>query len=249
MTEEKMKNGSTFKMLQEKIEVCSKLKSEYELGLNAIKEEDIIEDFTYDDRDLLIEARSMASNYHMYNIVSKIDTALKALREKMYPEVTRVKYYKKYLDQLETPLTEEQRLEIDNSLNNLFHPNYVNCRLNTTLSYETKRLVLLELFKMKVIAPLFKISRECDCGGSEDQYLGNIVFGESIYQFFGVPDGDNEGLKEAIENEEIILCDNCCEFLEVRTKSDLEEVMEEYNHPSVFAFKVIAEPDRTLDEL
>lgn len=224
------------------------LKKEIERLESKITEERIAEKFTYDDKELLQSAKDLAISKKSYSISRTIERAMKKLKEVKYPEITGVKYYKKYIDQLETPLSEEQKIELDRELSKLYHPGNINCSLRiSSIKGDIQTLLLNELFEMGLIHPTFFYYFDCDCMSSDSFILGNIACGSTIYSLMSVEEGNDEELIERIEDSGRS-CDGCgAEWNDDRLI--LEDLKESFASVSCYNFKVAIEPDTTLDEL
>ncbi|UDM72681.1 hypothetical protein [Vagococcus fluvialis] len=212
---------------------------------SSITAEEISENYTYEDKPVLDEILELASGCKAYWLSSKIKQALNTLKEEAYPEINGVRYYKKYLDQLKTPVSEEVLLQIDRSLNENFKPSYIYSSLRSDLGRDESK-VLKELFEMGVISPAVEFPQMCSCWSGGSKYLGNRLFNQTVYEFFGIEDGDDDKLLDSIG---IIECDNCGDEHCLHTEHDLEMIKDQFENCGLFRFKVVAEPDRSLDEV
>lgn len=233
------------------LEAVAKVSAAKELEKQAIESitvEELIDCYSYNDKDTLSELKKEARENESYAIAGLINNAIEILKRQAYPELDGVRYFKKYLDLLSTDLTNEELISIDRLLNRNYNPSFVNCNLNAAISHNKQETVLQELFKMGVIAPKFELEDFCDCMFSSGKFLGNRNFGQTIYDFFGIEENNDEALKDHINNRGIC-CDECCEYYEIYDKEDIEDLKKSFYSEYLHNFKVIAEPDRTLDNL
>ena len=172
---------------------------------SSVTEYEIYKNYSYEDKPVLDQISNLASVCGAYWLQTKIEKALKTLKEEAYPEINGVRYYKKYLDQLKTPVSEEVLLQIDRSLNENFKPSYIYSSLRSDLGRDESK-VLKELFEMGVISPAVEFPQMCSCWSGGSKYLGNRLFNQTVYEFFGIEDGDDDKLLDSIG---IIECDNC----------------------------------------
>lgn len=231
---------STFYYVLQKESKLRKLKEQVE---NSFTEASILENFTYHDKDFLISVKEKMDSYRNRSI---IDSSLKKLKEQMYPEVNGVKYFAKYINQLETPLTSDQKKNLDNELYESCHPNYVRCHLRTNLiAYSDQEKVLKELWKMGVVSlssHIYFTDDYCYDGGEGFEFYG-IKYGQSIYEYLGLKSDDDTTLLEKLQDT--VFCDECGQAVE---ENDLESVKEQFKDVSTY-FKVEVAPDTTIDKL
>lgn len=212
----------------------------------SISLEDFKTTYSYEDKETLNSMREAASNEKVYWLSNLIDVALKELKIEAYPEINGVRYYKKYLDNLKTEVSEDVKIQIDRSLYRDYHPRIVYGSLKTDLR-DKENDVLKELFEMGVISPAVHYPQMCDCWSGSDTILGNRTYSDTVYEFLSVEEGDDAALLEALD-ERGICCDNCG-YEHFTTQDDIELIKDQYNNCALFRFKVIAEPDTSLDEI
>lgn len=208
--------------------------------------DDLIAEFNYEDKLILNALKKEASEKESYSVSNKILKALKQLKIEAHPEILEAKYYKKYLDQLTVPLTNQQLKIIDDSLRNSYHPRNIRCHLSSFLNYEREIKVLKELHQMGVISAFYEMDFPCDCG--ESVFVKNVKHGDSIYKTYGVEEGNDKNLMENINNR-YWECDECGTENCVYDKAELEFIKDDYSNLLPNYFKVEVAPDLTLDKL
>lgn len=170
------------------------------------------------------------------------------------PRVKQEMFYKEYIHKLKTPLSEEAKVAIGKELRNIYDPNNTNLWLgyegHLMISKSERDLILQEFFTMGLIAPKLRVEIDCDCDCEctlmyNSNYfadVGNIIYGQSIYEFLGIPECADEELKMKIEMNGY-RCHACETEYDVYADGGLDRFKEAYKMKNIDGFSLLKEPD------
>lgn len=231
------------------IQATVEAKRNYEECLEGFTKELFLDTFTYEDKEIL-ESLKVMMNEIGFSAQNSVSKALSELKKQAHPEVDGVKYYKKYIDKLTIELTEEQKIDLDKCIMKNYHPRIVYGSLaSDTIPSRLEHDILKELYELGVIAPA--VSMHCpNCG--EDTFLCNVVKGKhSIEEYLDLETNQGmDNLKKELSYRDCMECDNEYFDMDYGLEEMVNEAIENIqNPPSFYRFKVIVEPDMTIDNL
>ena len=233
------------KKLDSMIENTMLAKQNYESALGEFTLDFFMENFSYKQKDILVEYQEKVKDLGEYKICNRISNAISKMKELEYPEVNGVKYYREQIEKLTVTLTESQKIELDRALFRNSRPGIIYGSLAGAVPSDKEHDVLKELFDLGVIAPAIEVM--CNCGGMAK--IGNVHKGQTLQGFCNLDDSDDmEQVSEALYYR--INCNECWGDQMDDVDSMIEEAIEKIKNPrTFFRFSVIAKPDMTIDNL